>query len=189
MITTIPQYRTMIDGVAQQLVTQLNTAHQAGFDLAGVTGGPLLDDGTGSGTDAVAPSTVTAANIRLRISDPDKLAAASLSKPAAGGIASGDSLNADRVSTLGSAAGSADSVYRKMIVGLGVQASVASGNLTAQNVISTQVDSARLSVSGVSIDEEMTNMLQFQHAYSAAARMITAMDETLDVLINRMGVS
>jgi flagellar hook-associated protein 1 FlgK len=189
MNTTIPQYRTMLDGVAQQLVTQLNTAHQAGFDLAGAPGGPLLDNGTGTGTDAVVPSTVTAANIRLRISDPDELAAASLSKTAAGGIASGDSLNADRLAQLGSAAGSADSVYRKMIVGLGVQASVASGNLTAQNVISTQVDSARQSVSGVSIDEEMTNMLQFQHAYSAAARMITAMDETLDVLINRMGVS
>ena len=189
MTVTIPQYRAMIDGVAQQLVTQLNTAHQAGFDLAGTAGGPLLDDGTGTGTDAVLPSTVTAANIRLRISDPDRLAAASLSKAAAGGAASGDSLNADRIAQLGSAAGSADGVYRKMIVGLGVQASVATGNLTAQTVISTQVDSARMSVSGVSIDEEMTNMLQFQHAYSAAARMITAIDETLDVLINRMGVS
>jgi flagellar hook-associated protein 1 FlgK len=106
-----------------------------------------------------------------------------------GGIPSGDSLNADALSQLGTRAGSADSNYRKMIVGLGVQASTATGNLTAQSVISTQVDAARESVSGVSIDEEMTNMLQFQHAYSAAARMITAIDGMLDTLINRMGVS
>ena len=185
MTVTIPQYRAMIDGVAQQLVTQLNTAHQAGFDLTGTAGGPVLDDGTG--TDAVVPSTVTAANIRLRISDPDKLAAASLSKAAAGGAASGDSLNADRIAQLGSAAGSADADYRKMIVGLGVQASVATGNLTAQTVISTQVDSARMSVSGVSIDEEMTNMLQFQRAYQAAGRLVSVIDEMLDQLINRTG--
>jgi flagellar hook-associated protein 1 FlgK len=49
------------------------------------------------------------------------------------------------------------------------------------------VDASRESVSGVNLDEEMTNMLQFQHAYSAAARMITAIDESLDTLINRTG--
>jgi flagellar hook-associated protein 1 FlgK len=189
MTLTIPQYQKALDGVAQQLVAQINTAHQAGFDLRGDPGKPLLDDGTGSGATAVVAGTVTAANIRLRISDPDLLAAASLSKAAAGGTASGDSLNADVLSQLGSSAGGADSIYRKLIVGLGVQGSTATSNLTAQSAISTQVDAARESVSGVSIDEEMTNMLQFQHAYSAAARVITTIDQMLDVLINRMGVS
>ena len=74
-----------------------------------------------------------------------------------------------------------------MIVGLGVQASVATGNLTAQTVISTQVDSARMSVSGVSIDEEMTNIVRFQRAYQASSRAMSTMDEMLDVLINRTG--
>jgi flagellar hook-associated protein 1 FlgK len=40
----------------------------------------------------------------------------------------------------------------------------------------------------VNIDEEMTNMLAFQHAYSAASRMVTAIDQTLDTLINRTGL-
>ena len=65
---------------------------------------------------------------------------------------------------------------------------MAASNLQTQTVVGAQVDASRESVSGVSIDEEMTNMLQFQHAYSAAARMITTIDETLDVLINRSGV-
>ncbi|MCL1828367.1 MAG: flagellar hook-associated protein FlgK [Oscillospiraceae bacterium] len=49
------------------------------------------------------------------------------------------------------------------------------------------VDTQRESLSGVSLDEEMTNMIRYSHAYNGAARIITAMDEALDVLINRMG--
>lgn len=51
------------------------------------------------------------------------------------------------------------------------------------------VDSRRKSVSSVSLDEEMTNMIQFQHAYNASARMITLQDEMLDKIINGMGTS
>ena len=44
------------------------------------------------------------------------------------------------------------------------------------------------SISGVSLDEEMANMIRFQHAYSAAARMMTAVDEMLNIIINRLGI-
>ena len=74
-----------------------------------------------------------------------------------------------------------------MIVELGVQAAVTGRNVGIQQVITTQVDAARESVAGVNLDEEMTNMLSFQHAYSAAGRLVTAIDETLDKLINRTG--
>ena len=50
------------------------------------------------------------------------------------------------------------------------------------------IDKNRTSISGVSLDEEMTNMIKYQHSYDASARMITTMDEMLDTLINRMGV-
>jgi flagellar hook-associated protein 1 FlgK len=46
----------------------------------------------------------------------------------------------------------------------------------------------RMSVSAVSIDEEMTMMIQYQHAYNAAARNITTVDEMLDKIINGMGI-
>jgi flagellar hook-associated protein 1 FlgK len=55
------------------------------------------------------------------------------------------------------------------------------------NVLLLSAEENRESVSGVSLDEEMTNIIRFQHAYSGAARVITAMDEMLDVLINRTG--
>ena len=55
------------------------------------------------------------------------------------------------------------------------------------NVLTIAADNQRLAVSGVSLDEEMTNLVKYQHAYNGAARVITAMDEALDVLINRTG--
>lgn len=63
-------------------------------------------------------------------------------------------------------------------------------NRLAKNT-ETLVNTAELnrqSVSAVSLDEEMSNMIQFQHAYNAAARMITLQDEVLDKIINGMGV-
>jgi flagellar hook-associated protein 1 FlgK len=50
-----------------------------------------------------------------------------------------------------------------------------------------QIENRRLSVSGVSIDEEMANMVKYQHAYNAAAKMISVIDQIYDVTINRMG--
>ncbi len=55
------------------------------------------------------------------------------------------------------------------------------------NVLRSAVDERRMSVSGVSLDEEMTDMIKFQHAYNASARMITLQDEMLDKIINGMG--
>ena len=55
------------------------------------------------------------------------------------------------------------------------------------NVLTIAAENQRLAVSGVSLDEEMTNLIKYQHAYNGAARVITAMDDALDVLINRTG--
>lgn len=52
-----------------------------------------------------------------------------------------------------------------------------------------QADNLRQSQSGVSLDDEMTKMIQFQQAYNAAARTMTTIDEMLDVVINRMGLA
>jgi flagellar hook-associated protein 1 len=183
LTTTIPKYSRELDAVARQLVTALNGVQTTGYDATGTQGTPLLDDGTGG-----TGTTVTAGNITLRITDPAKLAAASVKPGDLGGAISGDGINADRFAQLGLAANGADVNYRALVVALGVEASVATRDLTVQSVISTQVDAARESVSGVNLDEEMTSMLSFQHAYNAAARMVTAIDEALDKLINGTGI-
>ena len=59
-------------------------------------------------------------------------------------------------------------------------------SLTAERVLDS-LTAQRLSTSGVSLDEEMTNMMRFQRGYQAAARALNAMDDNLDLLINRTG--
>jgi flagellar hook-associated protein 1 FlgK len=174
--TIIPSYRQALDATAVSLATSLNTAHAAGFDLNGAAGTPLLGSSGGP---------ITAASLTVLVTDPKKVAASSVGPTA--GVPALDHGNADAIAQLRRSTTGTDANYRKMIVELGVQAAVAGRNVDIQAVITTQVDSARESVAGVNIDEEMTNMLSFQHAYSAAGRLITAIDETLDKLINGTG--
>lgn len=47
-----------------------------------------------------------------------------------------------------------------------------------------ELENSRAQVSGVSIDEEMANLIQYQHAYNANAKIISTIDELLDVVIN-----
>lgn len=71
---------------------------------------------------------------------------------------------------------------------LGVDTQQAQRIYENQTALTEQLQARRDSVSSVSLDEELTDMIRFQHAYSAAARLVTTMDEVLDTLINRTGV-
>ena len=78
--------------------------------------------------------------------------------------------------------------YQNVIGNMAVKASQ-NGNLAKSTfALLSSSDQRRQSVSAVSLDEEMTMMIQYQHAYNAAARNITAVDEMLDKIINGMGV-
>jgi flagellar hook-associated protein FlgK len=176
LTTIIPGYRAKLDSFANDLATALNTAHGNGYDLDGFGGTDLLG----------AAGPITATSISVLVTDPRKVAASAIA-PIAGAPAL-DSSNADAIEQLRLSTTGPDAMYRGMIVELGVQSSVTQRNLGIQQVISTQVDAARESVAGVNLDEEMTNMLSFQHAYAAAGRLVTAIDQTLDVLINRTGI-
>jgi flagellar hook-associated protein 1 len=78
--------------------------------------------------------------------------------------------------------------YESVIGDLGVTAEHANRMTENTGTLLAQVENQRLSVSQVSLDEEMSNLIKFQHAYSAAARSMTAMDEMLDKIINSMGL-
>ncbi|MBB6216411.1 flagellar hook-associated protein 1 FlgK [Anaerosolibacter carboniphilus] len=84
--------------------------------------------------------------------------------------------------------GSPDDFFKSLISNLGVDSQEAIRMMDNQNVLVNQIENSRQSVSGVSMDEEMANMVKFQHAYNAAARMITTIDEMLDKIINGMGM-
>lgn len=77
-----------------------------------------------------------------------------------------------------------DSFYQDTIDKLAVNASAANSDVKTQTNIVENLQSSRDSVSGVSLDEEMTNLIQFQHAYTANAKVISTVSELLDVVIN-----
>jgi flagellar hook-associated protein FlgK len=173
----IPAFRNKLDALAQQLATTLNTQHTAGFDLDGNPGLALLDSSGGP---------ITASSLRVAVTDPRQVAASAMPPDANGPALDND--NADKLFQLRLSTTGVDANYRKMIVELGVQGAVAKRNVEIQQVVTTQVDNSRDAVAGVNLDEEMTNMMSYQHAYSAASRLVTAIDEMLDQLVNRTGV-
>ncbi|SDH19505.1 flagellar hook-associated protein 1 FlgK [Alteribacillus persepolensis] len=80
------------------------------------------------------------------------------------------------------------SFYQGVVGEMAVHTSEAQQQMNNTDQLRATVDQRRQEVSSVSLDEEMTNMIQFQHAYNAAARNITMIDEMLDRIINNMGV-
>ncbi|MCG7384092.1 flagellar hook-associated protein FlgK [Paenibacillus sp. ACRRY] len=84
--------------------------------------------------------------------------------------------------------GTTDDYFRALTSDLGIRASNVERNLNNQNDITDSLEMSRQSVSGVSMDEELADMIRFQQAYNAAARAMTTVDEMLDRIINQMGI-
>ncbi len=79
--------------------------------------------------------------------------------------------------------------YGAQLAELGVQSQTAQAQATNQGTLITQLKRQREEASGVSIDEETAHLVAYQHAYQAAARVLSVQDEMLDVLINRTGLA
>jgi len=99
-----------------------------------------------------------------------------------------DDVNYENPTERFSMTGNLDTFYSGVIGALGVDSKSAYQNLTNANIISASIENRRQSTTSVSLDEEMVNMIKFQHAYNASARNITVVDEMLDKIINGMGV-
>ncbi len=166
-----------LDDLAESLMTKVNTVHATGYNTGGTTGIDFFKNMTDN----------FAANID--ISDEIK---ADTSYIAASSSASGSSNNdiALAIANLGTAdvtIGSQTTTYSSY------SASLAStiGNLSqnAQDLseyhqsLMNSIKSQRDSVSGVSIDEEMSNLIKFQYAYQAAARLINSADTLMNALL------
>ena len=162
---TIPSAMADLDSVVTALVRTVNAQQAAGFDGAGGPGAPIF-----AGT--------TAATFSVVMSDPSGVATSAQAPP----VRDGD--NALAMSSHAGDAGGPDELFQQMMIRLGVQAQSVQRHADTQQAVVTRVDDDRQNASGVSLDEEMTNLVQFQHAYSAAAKYISAIDSTLDTLIN-----
>jgi flagellar hook-associated protein 1 len=83
--------------------------------------------------------------------------------------------------------GPADQSYSTLISSVGADAHEAEQRQTGAKAVLDAANDRRTSVSGVSLDEEMANMIRFQRGYQASARTMSTLDDMLDTLINRTG--
>ncbi len=95
-------------------------------------------------------------------------------------------LNGQSVTTTGP--NTTNDQYAQEIATIGVLSTTAQGQSKNQQVLISQLQQQRQQVSGVSLDEEATHLIQYQHAYQAAAKVISVVDSMLDTLINNTGV-
>lgn len=86
------------------------------------------------------------------------------------------------------AEGAPEDFMNSVIATLGIDSQQADRISNNQDIIIKQIENRRISNSGVSIDEEMANVIKHQHAYTAASQMINTFKEIYDILINRLGV-
>jgi len=167
---TLPGVQTQLDGIANQLVSAVNTQHALGKDLSGTAGGQFFD--------ATATTASTIKILGAVSADPTLIAAQTASAAGAN-----DGENARQMAELFSMPNGPDSTYRGMISTLGVQSNAAQQRSSLQQAIKDQVDQERQNTSGVSLDEEMTELIQYQHAYDAAAKMVTTVDQAIQSLL------
>lgn len=168
----LAQAAASYDAVATQLATTVNAVHATGTTPAGTTGTAFF---------ALAAGVPAAQGLSVIPTDGSGLA----TRNAAGQL---DDSFADALSRLGTGPGAADTTWATFVAGVGTASRSAATESTLTGLALTNARTQQQSSAGVDLDEENVNLLSYQHAYQGAARVLTAVDEMLDTIINRVGL-
>jgi len=170
---SLNDYMTQLNDLANTVRTSVNGAHTVGLDLNGNAG---LDFFTGTGAADLAVNAAI-------VADTDLIAAAGAGEGLPGGNGAAINIaNLQNAATM--AGGSTFGEYYSSLTGkVGSDVQAADFNHEHQTTMVQNLENYRQEVSGVSLDEEMINLVKFQHAYNAAAKMITTADEMLDTIL------
>jgi flagellar hook-associated protein 1 FlgK len=165
----IPQIQTQLDTLAAGIANNVNTVQAGGFDLNDVKGTNLFTAPALSGVGA-------AANLSVAITDPSLIAASSDGSVGSNG-------NAEALYALNSqtviAGQTPTDYYSGIVFNVGNSTSNAAAEQSASALVLQQLNDQRSSISGVSLDEEAANMVQYQDAYSASAQVITTINDMM----------
>lgn len=188
----IETFKAKLNDFAKALHDEVNNIHQSSaanptYDLKGQPGGEFF---TYSASVTGQEARFLTVNPAL-IANPDLIAAAAIPAVGDGSIALRLAQLQNTRVTIGSGAAAVNSTldsYLESVIGeLGVQSQEAIRMADNQKLLVEQIDNYRQSVSGINLDEEMANMVKYQHSYNAAAKLLNVMDEMLQVLINQIG--
>lgn len=177
--TVVANLISSLDDLAASITARVNAVHTSGTDINGNPGGNFFN--------VPAAGSVTAANFSVSAAiklDPRLVVASPLVGGATGTVAGaiGALLN-DPTSTAGARTGSFSGIYATIVAEAGQSVKSADDALTNQAAIINQLTAQRDAVSGVSLDEEAVNLLQFQRAYEAAAKFLKIADEMTQTIL------
>jgi flagellar hook-associated protein 1 FlgK len=187
--TDIPQAKAELDELARALVTSVNTLHRTGVNPLGQTDVLFFDD-LGDIANVTADTLALSAAVKADV------------RAIAAGTGGVDPLTGDPVYNAGrndisiALAGLREApvaslgnrsiahAYAAAVGRLGGEVRAAADSADTHQVLASQADVRRSAVSGVNIDEELVQLIRFQNAYSAAARIVTAADEMLQTILD-----
>ena len=181
-ISDITANIAVLDGIAEQVATRVNALHTSGTDYDGNAGVEFFDTSSPVTAASISINPAIASNARLVVASP-------ITQPADSGTVAGQIANllTDTNTTVGTRTGSFASIYGGLISEAGESIRTAENGLQTQAAIIAQATAQRESISGVSLDEEAINLLQYQKAFEAAARFIRVADEMTQTIISLAG--
>lgn len=160
----------------KSIIDEVNIIHRQGYGLDGSTGNDFFEP--------VSDIESAIQGFNVKITDIKKIAAASSQ-----GSLPGDNTNALRIADLQNASigGLGDTFsgyYNGLVLSIGNMSRAASDSLRFEDNLFSELNKRRDSVSGVSLDEEAVNLIRFQRAFEAGAKMIKAADDLLETILN-----
>ena len=167
----IPAIQTQLDTLAAGIADSVNAVQTTGYDLIG-----NLATNENFFNPPPANTTGAAASLSVAITDPSEIAASSDGSAGSNG-------NAEAMYALNSQAvvggQSPTDYYSGIVFNVGNDASNASAEQTASGLVLQQLNDQRSSISGVNLDEEAANMVQYQDAYAASAQVVTTINDMM----------
>ncbi|MEV7972375.1 flagellar hook-associated protein FlgK [Cellulomonas sp. NPDC089187] len=168
---------TGYNALAAQIATQVNALHSTAYTEAGYASGTTAGDFF-----TLAAGKPAALGLTVAITDPKNVGLA------AAGAGELDGSIGEKLAALATASNGPDATWSAQVVQLGVRAASAGSRASVAEAARATSEAQQLAQTSVDTDEESITMLAYQRAYEGAARVLTAIDEMLDTLINRTGV-
>ncbi|MDB5038412.1 MAG: Flagellar hook-associated protein 1 [Bacteriovoracaceae bacterium] len=178
--TTINGAMTNLDNLAYQLSTQFNASYSTGYGLDSSTGNNFFTP--------LASATGAAANLSVdaSVSNPQTIAAAQQDPTVSGKGDNRKALTLQNIQnslTMNSGTVTFSQNYQAMIGSIGVMVNTVNQDVTNKTNLLNQMQTQRESVSGVNMDEEGANIIQYQKAFEAASKLMSLADSMMDELL------
>jgi len=180
-LETVQGYMADLDAFAVALADAVNAIHTTGVDADGTTGGNFFT------YDSTDPGVST---LSVNISDINDIAAASSSDSSAIAIAVAELQDTSVTFTktisgvTTTSTNTFEEYYSSLVSKIGTEVENTTSSSETQSDLVTYYENYRESVSGVSTDEELANIVLYQNAYEAAAKVMSVLDELLETMIN-----